>query len=102
MTRTCTLHIYKWHACPGSYTGYFEYVFASVYIYIYIYIHVSMYAYCPLPIIAYCLLPVASVGSAGAELAESERCRPTKGRAVRVWVYETWSRDVVVFTMVFF
>ena len=46
------IYIYKWHACPGSYIGYYENIFTSVYMYICI-------AHCLLLPVAYFTLPIA-------------------------------------------
>ena len=46
------IYIYKWHACPGSYTV------LRTHMYLFIYVHVYIYIYCLLHI-ACCQLPAA-------------------------------------------
>ena len=79
------------------------YVYLFIYVNVYIYVYILPIAYCILPI-AYCSgsLPVAYC-SGGCEKwcwpAQVEQQLLRTGGAA---VYETWSRDVVVFTRIFF
>ena len=92
-----TSHVYKWHARPGSYTAHWEHIsiFECTYIYMYIYCEYIIY-------ISYCLLPIdidLFLGIASWCLLHAPELH---FGAVDDEEHETWSRDVVVFTKVFF